>query len=155
LSGAPTLNLELSPSRGFAAIIVTVHAAAAACVAAVLPGITGALVAVLLLALGIFTALDRALLRRSHSVRTLLIEGPHGLGLVTANGRRFDVPVGNRRHVSRLAVILPVRHTMRRTIVVTRDMLDRESFRKLRLWALWGRVPSAAGELFARQCVSG
>ncbi len=155
MNGEPTLSLELSPSRGFAAIIVTVHAAAAACIAAVLPGIAGELVAVLLLALGIFTALDRALLRQPDSVRSLLIEGPQALGLVTANGRRSDVRVGNRRHVSRLAVILPIQHTMRRTIVVTRDMLDADSFRKLRLWALWGRVPGAAGELFARGRVSG
>lgn len=155
MSGEPTLNFELSPSRGFAAIIVTVHAAAAACVAAVLPGIAGWLVAVLLLALGIFTALDRALLRRSDSVRSLLIEGPHALSLVTATGRRSNVRVGTRKHVSRLAVIVPVAHTMRRTIVVTRDMLDVESFRKLRLWALWGRVPGTAGELFASARVSG
>ena len=154
MSGEPTLSLELSPSRGFAAIIVTVHAAAAACVAAVFPGIAGGLVAVLLLALGLFTALDRALLRQPDSVRSLLIEGPDALGLVTADGRRSDVLVGARRHVSRLAVIVPVRHTMRRTIVITRDMLDVESFRKLRLWALWGRVPGAARELFAGARVS-
>jgi uncharacterized membrane protein len=154
LSDEPTLSLELSPSRGFAAIVVTVHAAAAACVAAVYPGIAGGLVAALLLALGIFTALDRALLRHPDSVRSLLIEGPHTLGLVTADGRRSDVLAGNRRHVSRLAVIIPVRHTMRRTIVVTGDMLDVESFRRLRLWALWGRVPGTAGELFARARVS-
>ena len=33
---------------------------------------------------------------------------------------------------------LPVQ---RRTILVTRDMLGREEFRRLRLWALWGRLP--------------
>jgi uncharacterized membrane protein len=154
LSGEPILSLKLSPARGFAAIIVALHAAAAACVAAVLPGIAGGLVAVLLLALGLFTALDRALLRHPHSVRSLLIEGPDALVLVAANGRRSDVLVGARRHVTRLAVIVPVRHTMRRTIVVTRDMLDVESFRKLRLWTLWGRVPGAAGELFKRARVS-
>jgi uncharacterized membrane protein len=135
-------------------MIVTVHAAAAVCVAAILPGIAGGLVAVLLLALGVFAALDRALLRHPDSVRSLLIEAPDALGLVTVNGRRCEVLVGDRRHVSRLAVIIPVRHTMRRTIVVTRDMLDVESFRRLRLWALWGKVPSAAGELFARARVS-
>ena len=39
-------------------------------------------------------------------------------------------------------VTLPVRRPMRRTILVTRDMLAAEEFRRLRLWALWGRLPA-------------
>jgi hypothetical protein len=41
---------------------------------------------------------------------------------------------------------LPVRRPMRRTILVTGDMLRAEEFRRLRLWALWGRLPRVAPE---------
>jgi len=29
----------------------------------------------------------------------------------------------------------------KRTLLITRDMLGEEEFRRLRLWALWGRLP--------------
>lgn len=41
-------------------------------------------------------------------------------------------------HVSRFLVTLPAG---KRTLLITRDMLGREEFRRLRLWALWGRLP--------------
>jgi hypothetical protein len=41
-------------------------------------------------------------------------------------------------------VALPVRRPVRRTILVTRDMLDAGSFRALRVWALWGKLPGAS-----------
>jgi hypothetical protein len=37
-----------------------------------------------------------------------------------------------------------------RTVLVTRDMLTVEEFRRLRLWALWGKLPVAAKQLPAR-----
>jgi hypothetical protein len=36
-----------------------------------------------------------------------------------------------------------------RTILVTRDMLGASEFRRLRLWALWGKLPVAAKQLAA------
>ena len=144
-----TLRLDLSPSRGFAALIVAVHAAAAGCVAATVPGIAGGIVAALLLGLGIATARDRALLRHPDSVRALVIEGPQAVRLVTAGGREIAVHVATRRHVTGLAVIISIPRAMRRTVIVTRGMLDVNSFRKLRLWALWGRVQGVAPEQLA------
>jgi hypothetical protein len=39
-----------------------------------------------------------------------------------------------------------VRRPARRTILVTRDMLEAEEFRRLRLFALWGRLPKVAAK---------
>ena len=33
-----------------------------------------------------------------------------------------------------------------RTVLITRDMLGAEEFRRLRLWALWGKLPGVAPE---------
>jgi hypothetical protein len=45
-------------------------------------------------------------------------------------------------HVSRLMVTLALQRK-RHHILVTADMLDRDSFRALRIWALWGKLPGA------------
>ena len=63
------------------------------------------------------------------------------------NGRRVAAELGPQRHVSRFMVTLPVRRPMRRTILVAADMLRGEEFRRLRLWALWGKLPAAAKHL--------
>ena len=39
-------------------------------------------------------------------------------------------------------VVLPLRTPFRRTLLVTADMLDPQEFRRLRIWALWNRLPS-------------
>ena len=41
-------------------------------------------------------------------------------------------------------VALPVQGRLRRTVLVTLDMLGEESFRMLRIWALWGKLPQVA-----------
>jgi len=40
-------------------------------------------------------------------------------------------------------VALPLRSPSRRTLLVTADMLDPAEFRRLRIWALWNRLPKA------------
>jgi hypothetical protein len=57
--------------------------------------------------------------------------------------------VGGRRYVSSLAVALPFGAPLRRTVFVSRDMLSAESFRLLRLWALWGKLPGVAAKQLA------
>lgn len=135
------LSVALSPSSALAAAVVGAHTLAGLCVTMILP-VPGALALGLLLpALGLAVAWDRALLRGRKSVTGLVIESQAGLRLTTRDGSQLEVRAAGRRHVSRLAVIVPVSGSMRRTIVVVRDMLDAESFRRLRLWALWGEVP--------------
>jgi hypothetical protein len=142
------LRLELRPSRLLATAIVASHSAAAACALLALPLAPGALLAASLLALGILAARSRALLRSPGSVRLLELEG-HKARVTLANGDTREAEAAERRYVSRLVVALPLRPPVGRTILITRDMLGAESFRRLRGWALWGRLPVAAKQLVA------
>lgn len=138
------LRLELRASRALAGALALVHGAGAACLAAIVPGYAGAILALLFLALGAATARDRALLRARGSVRALELGEGGAATLELADGRRLAVRVGERRHVGPWWVALPLEGESRRSIVVARDMLPPAAFRSLRLWALWGRVPVAA-----------
>jgi hypothetical protein len=130
-------RLALLPSWFLAAAILGLHAAAAAAMLIAMPGWAGGALAAALVALGLSAAWSRALLRSPQSPRTLVLS-EKGIELETGNGRSFSAPRGENRHVSRFMVTLPVSG---RTILVTRDMLGGEEFRRLRLWALWGRLP--------------
>ena len=123
-------------------MIVALHAAAAASVLAVLHGIAAALLALALVLLGLAAAWSRALLRSRASVRALEITGP-ALTLELRGGDRIAAQIAERRYVSRLAVTLPLRQP-RRTLLITADMLPATEFRRLRIWALWGRLPGVA-----------
>jgi hypothetical protein len=130
-------RLALLPSWFLAAAILGLHAAAAAAVLIAMPGWAGLALAAALVALGFAAAWSRALLRSPQSPRVLVL-GEKGIELGMANGRTCTAPRGTSGHVSRFMVTLPVSG---RTILVTRDMLGGEEFRRLRLWALWGRLP--------------
>ena len=119
---------------------MALHAAAAASVLAVM-GVSGVVLALALLGLGMAAAWSRALLRSGGSVRALEI-GP-ALTLELRSGERIAAEIAARRYVSRLAVTLPLRRP-RRTILVTADMMASPDFRRLRIWALWGRLPGVA-----------
>ena len=136
------LYLELSPSPRLAGAIIALHLAAALCAVAVLPGAAGALLAAALAGLGVAAAWSRALLRSAASVRGIELDG-ESIALKLASGDRFVAELGERRYVTRFVVALPVRRP-RRTVLVTRDMLAPDSFRALRLWALWGKVAGVA-----------
>jgi hypothetical protein len=121
---------------------VTLHAVAAGCVLAVLPGAMSALLALALFALGLAAAWSRALLRSAASVRTIEISGD-ALVLELGDGSRLAAAPAERRYVSRLVVTVPLRQP-RRTILVTAGMMSAEDFRRLRIWALWGKLPGVA-----------
>jgi hypothetical protein len=144
LNGAPPVNLTLSPSPGLATCIIAAHAAAAACLWLLLPGHPGMALAALVLALGVAAARDRALLAAASSVIGLGLAAGDEAVLHLRDGRRVPAPVGQGRFVSGLCVTLPVRAPGRRSLLVTSGMLEPESFRILRVWALWGRVPGQA-----------
>ena len=134
------LHLELAPSPRLAAAIVALHAAAGLCVVAVLPGAAGGFLAVALLALGIAAAWSRALLRAPRSIRGIELDGA-AISLRLAGGASFAAEPGKRRYVTSFVVAVPLRRPRGRTLLVTRDMLERDSFRALRIWALWGKLP--------------
>jgi len=123
--------------------MVMAHAAAAAAVLAVLDGFAGVFLALALVALGVAAAWSRALLRARGSVRSIELGGPLPL-FHLASGKTLPAAVGARRYVSRLLVTLPLERPLGRTILVTADMLHPEEFRRLRIWALWNRLPGVA-----------
>ena len=139
------LRLELGPSPLLATAIVLLHGAAAVCALLAMPDALGVLLAALLAALGASTARSRALLRARTSVRVLELQGRRA-SVTLAGGDTLTGEVAERRYVSRLAVSFSLRHPVRRTLLITRDMLDADSFRSLRIWALWGRLPAVAAK---------
>ena len=94
-----------------------------------------------LIALGLAAAWSRALLRAKRSVRALEIGGDE-LVLELANGERSAAAAPRRCYVSRLAVILP----LPKALLVSADMLHPAEFRRLRVWALWRKLPAVAGK---------
>ncbi len=136
-------RLELSPSWSLFAAILGLLALAAASVLTVMQGLSAVALAAALLVLGAAAAWARALHRSGASVRAIELSGNDML-LELRDGRRAAAELGGARHVSRFMVTLPVRRPVRRTILVTRDMLPPEEFRRLRLWALWGKAPGVA-----------
>jgi hypothetical protein len=148
LSGAPALRLELRASRAMAAVILLVHLAGAACLAAVFPGAAGAGAGLLVFLLGALVARDRALLRGRHSVRGVELGEGAAAVFELADGRRLAGSVAARRNVNRWWVTLPLQGGSRHIVVVTRDMLPAGDFRRLRIWALWGRMAPAAAAPF-------
>jgi membrane-bound toxin of toxin-antitoxin system len=145
LSRGPLLRLELRPSRALAVALGLLHLGAALSVLAAFPGYPGLALAALLLALGTAAAWHRALLRGRTAIRAIEL-GEEGEAILEfADSRRLAARVAGRRHVSRLWVTLPLQGAPRRTMLVAADMLAPAAFRRLRLWALWGRVARGGG----------
>ncbi|HEX7053746.1 MAG TPA: protein YgfX [Burkholderiales bacterium] len=146
------MRFQLRPSRALAAAIVAAHAAAALSLLLLVKGLAGAALAALLLALGFAAARRRALLRGRGAVRALEVSGD-ALRLELGGGSLVPVAVAKRRYVGRWLVALPLgaaRGYRGRTVLVSADMLEASEFRRLRVWALWGRLPGvAAGQLAA------
>ncbi len=142
------LRVELAPSVLLAAAVIGLHAAAAVCVLLVMPALAGVALASAFVALGGVAAWSRALLRSPLSVRALEIEGPK-LVLELANRERIEAEPQRRRYVARFMVSLPVARPVRRTILITADMADGDLFRRLRIWALWGKLPAVAPKQLA------
>ena len=142
-----SVRFELSPSPALAVAILAAHAAAGVALYLVVPGWPGVLLALALLALGAAAAWGRALLRSAASVRAIEIGGPSPV-FHLANGESLAAPVAARRYVTRHVVVLP---STSRTLLVTRDMLGAAEFRRLRLWALWNRLPSERRNVAPKQ----
>jgi hypothetical protein len=142
------LRLQLKPSRRLAALIVLAHAAAAAALCLLVQGPLGAAAAAGFLALGAAAAWSRALLAAPSSVRAIELGAAEAV-FELANGARVAAPVAARRYVTRHLVALPLGGELGRTLLVTADMLGPQEFRRLRLWALWNRLPGVAPKQLA------
>ena len=142
------LRLELKPSPPLAGAILAAHAGAAGALLLVLPSLAGALLAALLFALGAASAWQRALLGPRTAVCGLEIDGAD-LTVVLRSGERAPALAAGRRYANRFLVLVPLLRPRRATILVTPGMLDADSFRRLRVWALWGKLP--AGRVAGKQ----
>ena len=138
-----TVRFQLSPSLLLATLLVAAHLAAAVAVYSVLQGWAAATLATALFLLGVAAAWSRALLRSPASVRAIRLGGEQPV-FELASGESVSAPVGARRYVTRHVVALPVGKPLGRTLLVTADMLGAQEFRRLRLWALWRRLPGVA-----------
>jgi hypothetical protein len=131
----------LNPSRRLAGVVLLAHAAAALGAALALGLPFGPLLSALLVALGAFAVRQHALLRSAHSVRAIEIAEGGQAVLERADGARLPGQINRRRHVSRHWVAMTVRGTAANPLLIADDMLDARSFRTLRMWALWNRLP--------------
>ena len=104
-------------------------------------GWTALVLGLLLVALGLAAAWSRALLRSPRSVRAIQIGGEQPV-FELACGESLSAAVGHRRYVTRFLVTLPLARPLGRTLLVSADMLGPREFRRLRLWAIWGRLPA-------------
>jgi hypothetical protein len=145
LSGASfqRVRFELSPSPLLATLIVGAHLAAAITAYWVMQGWAATGLAAALMLLGLAAAWSRALLRSRASVRAIEVGGEVPV-FELAGGERLTATVGHRRYVTRFVVCLPLAPPLARTLFVTADMLGPREFRRLRLWALWERLPGVA-----------
>ncbi len=144
MSLAQPLRLELRPSRRLAAVILAVHATASASFLTTLTAWPGLSLAVLTMALGCAAAWDRALLRSGRSPRLIEISPAGDARCQFADGESAPLrPLGGSA-VTRYWVALRLLSARRRSLFVAAGMLPADALRQLRLWALWGRLPSAA-----------
>jgi hypothetical protein len=125
-------------------LIVLVHALAAGAFLTVLTAWAGAVLAVLILALGLAAARDRALLRGTKSPAAIEILPTGEARCLFANGETAALAPAAGHGVTRYWVALRLQAPLRGALLATGGMLEAESFRRLRLWALWGRLPGVA-----------
>jgi hypothetical protein len=137
-------RLELSPSLPFASVILAVHAMGAGCFLTFLTDWRGGCLAGAVFALGCAAAWDRALLRSRRSPRAIELPAVGEARCRFADGSAAVlVPLGGSA-VTRYWVALGLRSPGRRSLFVAAGMLAPEALRRLRLWALWGKLPAVA-----------
>ena len=118
-----------------------------------MPGWAAIALPLALLVLGFAAAWSRALLRSPAAVRAIQVGGDLP-AFELASGESVSAAVGERRYVTRYVIALQLGKPLSRTLLVTADMLGPREFRRLRLWALWNRLPSDRRNVAPAQLVS-
>jgi hypothetical protein len=125
-------------------LILILHLVAALCFLTVLTAWAGISAALLIVALGITAAWDRALLRSRRSPSFIEIRSAGEAVCLFANGDSAALEAQGGSTITRHWVSLRLRSPLRGSLLVVAGMLPGESFRLLRLWALWGKIPGVA-----------
>jgi toxin CptA len=140
----PMLKASLRPSRILAAILVAAHGGAIAVVALVVMPLWLELIAIAALAVNMVAALRRtALLLAPDSVVAIEIGSDDALSIQTRRGNRIgECEVLENTYVAAFLAIVNVRDPETRAVrhvVLLRDSIDADDFRKLRVWLRWKR----------------
>jgi hypothetical protein len=124
-------------------MILAIHIVAAACFLTTLTGMTGIALAILIITLGGISAWNRALLRGRRSPRAIEITSSGEAVARLATGENVPLRATRGLGITRhwVALSAPSRGA---GMMVTSGMLGPQNARKLRLWALWGRMPGVA-----------
>ena len=138
------LKVSLRPSRILAAILVAAHGCAIAVVALVAIPLWLQLIAIAALAVSLVTALRRtALLLAPDSVIAIEIGSDGTLSIQTRRGSRIsECEVLANTYVAAFLAIINLREPETRAlrhVVLLRDSIDSEDFRRLRVWLRWKR----------------
>jgi hypothetical protein len=142
-SGAQPVRLALSPSPGLAAVVLALHGAAAIGILTAMKGGFAVAAAMLILMLGAAAARDRALLKGRNAPKGIEIRPSGEAFLLFHDGSAGAIQQG-AGGVNRYWVGLHLKSGWKRAFLVTAGMVSVESFRLLRLWALWGKLPGVA-----------
>ena len=146
-----SLRIDLRASPILTVLTVAVFGSAATILFDVVTWPAGQVAATLMAALGVLAAWRVTLLRAANAPVSLCLNRDSRLVACLHGGGEAAGLASDRRYVSRWIVVLQMIQSGggRRTILVARDMLAVEEFRRLRLWALWNAVPAARHEAVA------
>ena len=138
------LKVSLRPSRILAAVLAAAHGGAIAVIAIVDMPFWLQLIAIAALTINLVAALRRtALLLAPASVVSIEIGSDDTLSIQTRRGSRIDgCEVLASTYVAAFLAIINLRDAETRAIrhvVLLRDSIDGEDFRRLRVWLRWKR----------------
>jgi hypothetical protein len=132
------VRLTLMPARGWAVIVMLVHALAALAALAFLPGAAAGLVVAGLVLSG-WLGGSAALLRGPHAVREMHLRIDGSASYRDGTGAWREAPVASAASLGHRFVALGLgRGRARRNIVLVPGAVEADSFRRARVWARWG-----------------
>ena len=135
------LHISLNPSRLLAAILITAHAGAIGLILNVeLPQWVKFAAAVGLVIQCIIVVYRDALLRGAKPIIALEVTSDHGINIQTRRGGWQECKVLGSTYVTPFLTIMNLRlsgERMARHVTLLPDSLDRDEFRRLRVWLKW------------------
>jgi len=139
------IRVELRPSRGFAALLAAVHAAALLVIVLMpLPAAVVAVAALPVAASALWSIRRQALRRGRNAVTALEFADRETLQLRDGDGLWHGGRLSGSSTVGAALTVLNIGLDggTTRHVVITADGIDRDDFRRLRVWLRWGPGPT-------------
>ncbi len=135
------LKISLRPSWILAAILAVAHGTAIAMIALISLPLWLQLIAIAALVLSLmFNARQYALLRSPNAVVAIDIASDDAFSVQIRSGDRIECEVLGSTYVTAFLAVLNLREkdsgAVRRAVILS-DSVDKEDFRKLRVWLRW------------------